>query len=92
MGLSGLLSLQCISIAVSSVIVLVASKYPEILGITRAPIFPILLGLAMVEKLAAITSEVAIERDWVTQLCGMPYSFNPKSLHRKKRLGGLSSV
>jgi hypothetical protein len=46
-----------------------AGQY-EHLVVTKSPVFTILLGLSMVEKLAAITSEVAIERDWVTQLCG----------------------
>lgn len=32
--------------------------------------FVVLLALQMVEKLSAVTSEVAIERDWITRICG----------------------
>lgn len=39
-------------------------------AITDGPLFAVLLFLSMVERLMAITSELAIERDWVTQLSG----------------------
>lgn len=34
------------------------------------PLFGAMIALAMLEKLASISSELAIERDWVTQLAG----------------------
>jgi len=68
-GLASLLGLQCFAIIASGIVLVMAGQY-EHLVITKSPVFSILLGLSMVEKLAAITSEVAIERDWVTQLCG----------------------
>lgn len=69
-GLASLLTAQCISIILSGILIGFASLDPASWTITLAPIFPALLVLAMLEKLAAITSEVAIERDWITQLCG----------------------
>lgn len=68
-GLASLLGLQCFAIIASGIVLVMAGQY-EHLVVTKSPVFTILLGLSMVEKLAAITSEVAIERDWVTQLCG----------------------
>ncbi len=38
--------------------------------LTESPLFLVLLVLAMVERLTAFAGEVAIERDWVTQLSG----------------------
>lgn len=67
-GVASLLGLQCFSIIASGLILLIAFHFS--ISILVAPIFHILLLLSMMEKLAAVTSEVAIERDWVTQLCG----------------------
>lgn len=38
--------------------------------LVSSPLFGVLVVLAMVEKLTSISSELAIERDWVTQLAG----------------------
>lgn len=67
-GVWSLLAVQCSSIILSGCILLHAFKYS--LSITSGPIFYFILFLQMIEKLAAVTSEVAIERDWLTQLCG----------------------
>lgn len=87
LGVASLLGLQCFSIIASGLILLLAFHYS--LSITVAPIFHIVLLLSMMEKLAAVTSEVAIERDWVTQLCGKENNLalaNSNSMLRKMDL------
>lgn len=68
LGVWSLLLLQCSSIILSGCLLLHAFKYS--LSITSGPVFNLIVALQMVEKLSAVTSEVAIERDWLTQLCG----------------------
>lgn len=67
-GVWSLLSLQCSSIIFSGCLLIHALQ--NSLCITSGPLFNLILALQMVEKLAAVTSEVAIERDWLTKVCG----------------------
>jgi hypothetical protein len=68
LGVWSLLLLQCSSIILSGCLLLHAFKHS--LSITSGPVFNLIIALQMIEKLSAVTSEVAIERDWLTQLCG----------------------
>ena len=36
-------------------------------SLTRSPFFVLLVACSMLERLAAFASDIAIERDWVTQ-------------------------
>ena len=36
----------------------------------HSPLFPVLLILSMSERLCAFAADVAVERDWITQLAG----------------------
>ena len=67
-GVWSLLLIQSCSIIFSGCILLHAFEHS--LCITSGPIFNVIVTLQMLEKLSAVTSEVAIERDWLTQLCG----------------------
>lgn len=67
-GVWSLLLTQSCSIIFSGCILLHAFEHS--LCITSGPIFNLIVTLQMLEKLSAVTSEVAIERDWLTQLCG----------------------
>ena len=63
-----LLLVQVVSIALSGV--LLSSAFWMGLSIVDGWVFVSLLVLQMVEKLSAVTSEVAIERDWIIKICG----------------------
>lgn len=63
-----LLVVQVLSIVMSGV--LLSSAFWSGLSIVDGWVFLALLVLQMVEKLSAVTSEVAIERDWITRICG----------------------
>ena len=39
----------------------------------HSPLFPVLLILSMSERLCAFAADVAVERDWITQLAGDCY-------------------
>jgi Ferroportin1 (FPN1) len=68
-GLSLMVALQGIAIMASGLVVLAAAANPTV-KFVDGPLFIILLLLSMIERLTAILSELAIERDWVTQLSG----------------------
>jgi hypothetical protein len=68
MGVATLLGVQCISIILSGLLLILAFAWS--IPITHGLVFIAILALSMIEKLAAVTSEVAIERDWITRLCG----------------------
>ena len=68
MGVATLLGVQCMSIILSGLLLILAFSWS--IPITHGIVFVAILALSMIEKLAAVTSEVAIERDWVTRLCG----------------------
>ena len=68
-GLSLMVALQGIAIMASGLVVLAAAANPTV-KFVDGPLFIVLLLLSMVERLTAILSELAIERDWVTQLSG----------------------
>ena len=63
-----LLLVQVMSIALSGLLLSVAFWTGT--SIIGGWAFGVLLALQMVEKLSAVTSEVAIERDWITRICG----------------------
>ena len=63
-----LLLVQVLSIVLSGV--LLSCAFWSGLSIVDGWVFVALLLLQMVEKLSAVTSEVAIERDWITRICG----------------------
>jgi len=63
-----LLLAQVLSIVLSGV--LLSCAFWSGLSIVDGWVFVSLLLLQMVEKLSAVTSEVAIERDWITRICG----------------------
>ena len=68
-GLGAMVALQGLAIAGSAVAVLAASAN-SLVPFVAGPWFVVLLLLSMLERLTAITAELAIERDWVTQLSG----------------------
>lgn len=68
-GLSITVTLQGIAILASGLVVLAAANNPA-LTFSQGPLFIALMILSMIERLTAISSELAIERDWVTQLSG----------------------
>jgi len=68
-GLSLMIALQGIAIMASGLVVLTAAAHPTV-KFVDGPLFIVLLVLSMIERLTAILSELAIERDWVTQLSG----------------------
>jgi iron-regulated transporter 1 len=68
-GLSLMVGLQGIAIMASGLVVLAAAANPAV-KFVDGPLFIVLLALSMIERLTAILSELAIERDWVTQLSG----------------------
>ena len=68
-GLGVMVALQGVAIIASGLVVLTAASNP-VTAIADGPLFAALLLLSMVERLTAIASELAIERDWVTQLSG----------------------
>ena len=49
------------------VLINILNLRPEV-TLMHSPWFPILLACAMIERLAAFASDIAIERDWVTQV------------------------
>ena len=63
-----LLLVQVMSIASSGVVLSMAFWTGT--SIIGGWVFGLLLVLQMVEKLSAVTSEVTIERDWITRICG----------------------
>ncbi|EFN52807.1 hypothetical protein CHLNCDRAFT_138468 [Chlorella variabilis] len=71
LGLGAMLVVQDVSILLSCV-ALVALGAGAAAGapVASSPLFGLMVVLAMAEKLASISSELAIERDWVTQLAG----------------------
>lgn len=68
-GLGLMIGIQGLAVIGSGLLVLIATMYPA-MSITTGPLFAALLILSMLERLTAISSELAIERDWVTQLSG----------------------
>lgn len=68
-GLGLMIGIQGLAVISSGLIVLMATIYPAV-SITAGPLFGALMILSMLERLTAISSELAIERDWVTQLSG----------------------
>lgn len=68
LGLGAMLAVQDLCILLSCGALAVAARTGAPLAST--PLFPLMVGLAMLEKLSSISSELAIERDWVTQLAG----------------------
>lgn len=70
LGLGVMLVLQDLAILLSSLALAAAAGAPGGAPLVGSPLFALMLGLAMLEKLTSISSELAIERDWVTQLAG----------------------
>ena len=70
LGLGAMLLVQDVSILLSSVALAVAAAGGGGAPLAASPLFVVLVVLAMTEKLTSISSELAIERDWVTQLAG----------------------
>ncbi|KAL4440206.1 hypothetical protein ABPG75_003207 [Micractinium tetrahymenae] len=68
LGLGAMLAVQDLCILLSCGALAAAARTGAPLAST--PLFPLMVGLAMLEKLSSISSELAIERDWVTQLAG----------------------
>ena len=68
-GLGLMVALQGVAILSSGLVVLAAAANP-VASLSDGPLFIALLILSMMERLTAICSELAIERDWVTQLSG----------------------
>ena len=68
-GLGMMITLQAFSIIASGLVVLTAAGNPAV-RFAEGPLFAVLLVLSMLERLTAICAELAIERDWVTQLSG----------------------
>ncbi len=68
LGLGAMLAVQDLCILLSCGALAVAARTGAPLAST--PLFPLMVVLAMLEKLSSISSELAIERDWVTQLAG----------------------
>lgn len=68
-GLGLMLTLQDIAIIASGVVVILSATTPGA-SLANGPLFSALLALSGVERLTAVLSELAIERDWVTQLSG----------------------
>jgi iron-regulated transporter 1 len=64
-----MVGLQGIAIMASGLVVLTAAANHTV-KFVDSPLFIVLLLLSMMERLTAILSELAIERDWVTQLSG----------------------
>ena len=62
-------ALQDLAIFLSCIVLALAASNPAV-PLVASPLFGVLVVLAMVEKLTSICSELAIERDWVTQLAG----------------------
>lgn len=73
LGLGVMLVLQDLAILLSAVALVAARVGAPGSGsapLVGCPLFGLLLVLTMLEKLTSISSELAIERDWVTQLAG----------------------
>ncbi|PRW39229.1 solute carrier family 40 member chloroplastic [Chlorella sorokiniana] len=70
LGLGAMLALQDGAIALSSLALIAVARSGASGPLASSPLFGLLVVLAMLEKLASISSELAIERDWVTQLAG----------------------
>ncbi|KAI7840421.1 hypothetical protein COHA_005852 [Chlorella ohadii] len=70
LGLGAMLALQDGAIALSSLALIAVARSGTSGPLSASPLFGLLVVLAMAEKLASISSELAIERDWVTQLAG----------------------
>jgi hypothetical protein len=70
-------------------VVLAAAANPAV-RFVDGPLFVVLLALSMVERLTAIVSELAIERDWVTQLSGKENALALASSNAKLRRTDLS--
>lgn len=68
-GLGLMLVLQDLAIIASGLVVLATVARPG-MSLTDGPLFSMLLVLSGIERLTAVLSELAIERDWVTQLSG----------------------
>ena len=61
---------QDLAIFLSCLVLAAAAAASPSEPLVASPLFGVLVVLAMVEKLTSICSELAIERDWVTQLAG----------------------
>lgn len=68
-GLGLMMLLQGMAISISGMLVLAMAANPAVPFID-SPLFPAVLVLSMVERLTAVSSEMEVERFWVTQLSG----------------------
>ena len=69
-GLGAMVAAQGLAVALSCLVVLTVAGSTTGVPFGQSPLFGALLLLSMVERLTAVASELAIERDWVTQLSG----------------------
>jgi hypothetical protein len=83
-GLGAMVALQGAAIVASGLVVLAASTNP-LVPLTESAWFGLLLVLSMLERLTAIASELAVERDWVTQLAGKDNSLALASSNARLR-------
>jgi hypothetical protein len=88
-GLGAMIGLQGFAIIASGITVLAtaATSVP----FAESPFFGILIALSMLERLAAISSELAIERDWVSQLAGKENDLALASANAKLRRSDVST-
>lgn len=56
----------------AGLVLLQVVKAGHSMPLQQSPLFPVLLILSMSERLCAFAADVAIERDWITQLAGKP--------------------
>lgn len=59
------------------------------LSLTRSPWFVLLVACSMLERLSAFASDIALERDWTTQV---PTYHDGGHLHLTSRLPGPSGA
>lgn len=67
-GLGLMITLQGIAISGAGLVLVLVEKTG--IPLLESPLFHLLLALSALERLSAMASELAIERDWVTQLAG----------------------
>ena len=66
-------SLRCLSLALlnaAGLVLLQVLRAGPTVSMQHSPLFPVLLILSMSERLCAFAADVAVERDWITQLAG----------------------
>jgi len=66
---------SCLLVQAAAIVVALVATYnlfasPTVQPLKHAPLYPLLLAASCVERLAAIVSDVAYERDWLVQLAG----------------------